>query len=416
MRILLGVERKTVSADLIKENFHTAWVRLCDGHIIIRRKIRDFIDFEGDKLKENIQPMRIAVKKIGFWHRLMKFIKNLLKRRNKMVNLLARAGQLISPFIKGFIRVMRNERGEVVIPFIESVAEEQRPAVTSFITNSGATTEDIASYKSFDEFLSGYKPKAPSGDWASALEPEHRTLLGVKGWKTPADIIKSYKDIEHLVPAEKIAMPYKDKDGNFNQDDLKRVFSQLGLPKDPKEYKPSANFKLPEGITLDAKFIEGFNAKLHKAGFLPHQYALVMDELANVLNQGTQAQIEANNKAFNEANLNLRSKWGLGYEEKSKLANAVLKNFCGDPKQGEAIAKKYGNDPFIIELLANVGGNLSEEALDRTNMSGTLLSPEAAQLEINTIKANPAYLDSSHPSHQYLVDRMYELQKMLKSE
>jgi len=300
----------------------------------------------------------------------------------------------------------------VVIPFIESVAEESRPAVTSFITNSGATTEDIANYKSFDEFLTGYKPKV-QGDWTTSLEPEHRTLVGVKGWKTPGDTIKGYSELEKLVGHEKIAMPRKDKDGNYEQGELDRVMTQLGRPKDPKEYKASATFKLPEGMALDAKFMEGFNAKLHKAGFLPHQYSLVMDELANVINQGTQAQKDANDKAFNEAALNLRTRWGLAYDEKAKLANAVLKNFSADPKQGDTIVKKYGNDPMLIELLANVGSNLSEESLVRTNMSGTLLSPEAAQLEINKIKSNPAYLDANHPEHKFLVDRMYELNKML---
>lgn len=310
-------------------------------------------------------------------------------------------------------KFLGNNRGEVVIPFIESVAEESKSAVTNFITNSGATTEDIANYKSFDEFLTGYKPKALSGDWTTMLEPSHREIVKIKGWKTPADTIKGYSELEKLVGHEKIAMPRKDKDGNYEPGELDRVMAQLGRPKDPKEYKTSANFKLPEGIALDAKFIEGFNAKLHKAGFLPHQYALVMDELANVLNQGTQAQKDANDKAFNEAILNLRTKWGLAYDEKAKLANNVLREFCADKSQGDAIVKKYGNDPFIIELLANVGGNLSEEVLARTNMSGTLLSPEAAQMEKNKILSNPAYLDANHPEHKYLVDRMFELNKML---
>jgi len=317
--------------------------------------------------------------------------------------------------LKSFFKKLGN-RGEVVIPFIESVAEESRPAVESFITNSGATSEDVAGFKSFDEFLSGYKPKAPAaqGDWTTSLDAEHKALVGVKGWKTPGDTIKGYSELEKLVGHEKIAMPKKDKDGNYEQGELDRVMTQLGRPKDPKEYKPSANFKLPEGMALDAKSMGDFNAKLHKAGFLPHQYALVMDELATVLNQGTQAQKDANEKAFNESALALRNKWGVAYDEKAKLANNVLRNFA-DPKQGDAIAKKYGNDPVIIEMLANIGGNLSEEALTRSDMSGVLLSPEAAKLEKDKILADPKhpYYDAGHHQHDYWVDKVMQLNKMI---
>ena len=310
------------------------------------------------------------------------------------------------------------ERGEVVIPFIESVSEGQRPAVASFITNAGATTEDIAGYKSFDEFLSGYKPKVPSSDWTSTLEPDHKTVVGVKGWKTPADAIKGYSELEKLVGHEKIAMPKKDKDGNYEKGEFERVMSQLGLPKDSKEYKESVNFKLPEGVKLDEKFSAEFKAEAHKVGLLPHQYAFVMDKLASVLQQGMQAQKESNEKAYNESILNLRSKWGSTYDAKSKIANDVLKNFV-DPKLGADIIKKYGNDPALIELLANVGGNLSEESLLKSGMSGSLLSPEAAKAEKNNIltdsshPGNKAYFNAEHPQHQYWVDKVYELNKLI---
>ena len=53
MRILLGGEtRFEVNAQLIQENFHTAWVALRNGDIIKRKKLRDFVDFIGDKAKE----------------------------------------------------------------------------------------------------------------------------------------------------------------------------------------------------------------------------------------------------------------------------------------------------------------------------------------------------------------------------
>ena len=327
---------------------------------------------------------------------------------NSRPNWITRAQKVVSKFL-----VDLGNRGEVVIPFIDSVAEEQRPAITSFITNAGATTEDVAGYKTFDEFLSGYKPKAQSTDWVGALPEDQRAVVGTKGWKTPSDTIKSYHELEKLVGTEKIAMPKKDKDGNYDQADFERVMTQLGRPKDPKEYKTSANFKLPEGMKIDPQLQADFNAKLHKAGFLPHQYALVMDELGLMLDRGTKAEKEAQEKAFNESTLNLRTKWGSAYDQKAKLANNVLATFSDKAKTAEII-KKYGNNPEIIELLSNIGGSLSEESLVKVNMSGISLSPAEAKAQIAQIRSEhiKELMDENDPQHKYFVDKIDELTRV----
>jgi hypothetical protein len=140
----------------------------------------------------------------------------------------------------------------------------------------------------------------------------------------------------------------------------------------------------------------------------------VLDYFGEVLSKGTEAQAAQNKTKYEEASTALRSKWGLAYEEKMKTANSVLQNFVGDGKNGKEIAAKYGNDPLIIELLANVGANLNEESLSRVGMTGTMLTPEAAQLEINKIKMDTGhpYMNAQHPDHKFWVDRMNTLYQM----
>lgn len=255
-----------------------------------------------------------------------------------------------------------------------------------------------------------------SVDWVGSLPADHQSVVKIKGWKTPSDAIKSYGELEKLVGHDKIAAPKKDAKGNYLPGEFDRVMTQLGRPKDAKEYKESESFKLPDGMVLDQKFMDEFKAEAHKAGLLPSQYAFVMDQLAKTIQQGTQLQTEQTQKKHNEAVVNLRTRWGQAYESKVKLANDMLANFTNKETAVEVI-KKYGDDPAIIELLGNIGANFSEDTLMRNNMAVTMLTPDQARQEIQKVRSDNhvALMDNMHPQHKYWVDKLDELYRMANS-
>ncbi|MBL8709838.1 MAG: hypothetical protein JNL25_11640, partial [Rhodospirillaceae bacterium] len=62
----------------------------------------------------------------------------------------------------------------------------------------GATTETIL-------------PAGPiEMDWQSTLEPELGQLVEQKGWRSPSDVLSSYRHLERLVGAERIVLPAPD--------------------------------------------------------------------------------------------------------------------------------------------------------------------------------------------------------------
>lgn len=286
--------------------------------------------------------------------------------------------------------------------------------VVATIPQDLSNDPSLANFNTIGDLVKGHVElsKKPV-EWTSGLDEGQKTLLTAKGWKTPADILKSYSDIEKYMGHDKIAMPRKGADGKYEPGELERVLNTLGVPTDAKNYKTSAEFKLPDGVSLDATQLEAFKVGAQKQGFLPHQFSFVMDQLSAMLTKGAKDREEANNKSFNEASLGLRSKWGVAYDDKMKLANRVLNTF-GDKTKGSEIVSKYGNDPYIVEILANIGESLSEEGLSKVGISGDLLTPDAAQMEINKIKADPkhAYFNASHPEHKFWVDKMEELYRM----
>jgi len=255
---------------------------------------------------------------------------------------------------------------------------------------------------------------AAGTNWAAALPPDQKAIVDNKGWKSPSDVLKSYTEVEKLVGYEKIAMPKKDKDGNFVADDMGRAMDSLGRPKNPTDYKTSENFKLPEAFAMNETSKAAFDERAHKAGLLPHQYAFMMDEFSNASNQAMTAQAEAKEKAFTESTLALRTKWGAAYETKAALANNVLKNFMSK-EAGNEFVEKFGNDPQAIELLATIGGNLSEDAMTNIGLIGSGVTPEQAKIQIDELMASPAYMDNGDPKHAWIVKKVFELNKIVAS-
>jgi len=238
------------------------------------------------------------------------------------------------------------------------------------------------------------KPVEKVGDWTSGLDDNQKQLLAVKGWKTPADVMKSYSEVEKFMGQDKIAMPRKDKNGEYEPGEYERVMKQLGMPKEFTEYKVSDKFELPEGLSLKEPWYDLFRQEAHQRGMTSGHFSFVMDKLAETIKDGTRLQGEATTKESQEADFDLRKKWGGAYEVNKALGNRVLNSYASD-KLGREIVKKYGNDPHIIEMLATVGEHLSEEGLARVGASGEMMTADQAAMKIKQILGDP-----THPIHQ----------------
>lgn len=258
----------------------------------------------------------------------------------------------------------------------------------------------------------------PVVDWKQSLPQEFQSHPALTKFKTPADLFKGYTEVEKFVGYDKIPAPKRDKDGNYEKGEFERVSEALGRPKEAKEYQVSKDFKLPEGVKIADQGLDGFRAVSHKIGLLPHQFQGVLNYFADMLQAGTVAQKEAQDTAKKESELNLRTKWGATYDQKMQVANNVLRNFVDDKKMGDAIVAKYGNDPMLAELFANIGSNLSEESMSAVGQKGAFLDPVSAQAEIDkimrddTYPGHKAYFDAGHPQHKYFVEKVAELNRM----
>lgn len=289
-----------------------------------------------------------------------------------------------------------------------------------------ATPEEIAVQEAADKTAAEAAAKGgaaaasaaagTSPDWKSTATPETQKLIEIKGWKTPEDVIKGYSELERLVGQDKIPAPRKDKDGNFEKGELERYLGAVGAPKDIKGYVMPKEAVLEEATGFKAEQLDPFKAMALKYNLLPHQYQGIMKEITGLLNTGAKQKADTETKTYDESVAALKTELGEVYDQKVALSNRVLRNFV-TADRADSIVKKFGNDPDLIKLLANIGENLSEDKLSGEGMGGALLTPDQAEAEIKAIKADPKhpYFVATHPDHAWWVTKMEQLYKMAES-
>jgi hypothetical protein len=253
-------------------------------------------------------------------------------------------------------------------------------------------------------------------NWIAGLSPEVQKLVEIKGWKTPADAITGYTELERLVGQDKIPAPRKDKNGNFEKGELERFLQAAGAPKEVAGYVLPKEIKIEQGAGMTVAQLEAFKPMALKYGLLPHQFNGIMTDFAGMLNKGLEAKTAADTKAYEDAVASLKGELAENYDAKVKLSNRVLQSFI-DQKRADVIVKKFGNDPDLIKLLANIGENISEDKLSGDGMGGGVLTPDQAEAEIKTIRADMKhpYFNATHADHAYWVNRVDQLTKMAEA-
>ena len=99
-------------------------------------------------------------------------------------------------------------------------------------------------------------------EWTADLPEDARGFVKNKGWAKPADLLDSYRHLERLVGAERLALP-RDENDRANWE---RVWNRLGRPEKPEGYK----LPLPEKGG-DKALAKAFAARAHDLGLTAKQ-------------------------------------------------------------------------------------------------------------------------------------------------
>jgi hypothetical protein len=256
---------------------------------------------------------------------------------------------------------------------------------------------------------------ATTVDWTSTLAPEQREVVTAKGWKSPADVLTGYVQIEKTIGLDKLPLPPKDAQGN--RDWAKwEGWNALGRPESADKYV----VKAPEGKQFsdtDKAFHAAILPVAHAAGLTQAQ----LDALAEAFTgfTGKQGEVMAAQRAerAGKATEALQQAFGADYTAKVDLAARALRTFGGDDAvkayQAAALLDEQGNvlDPSLAIMLAKIGDALQEDGQlpGEKRGSGAITTAAGAKAEIARLQASEAYTKPDHPEHAAVHQRVLEL-------
>lgn len=219
--------------------------------------------------------------------------------------------------------------------------------------------------------------------WQDKLIPED--LRGIGDFKAVTGIQSALKQMGLLAKLrgrKGIIPPGEDA----TESELSAFYEALGRPKTPDDYE----VEIPEDLKefYDEKDLAQARARAHKAGLNDKQFAEMMAYDMERLADG-RAKMEATATADREAaEKALRTKWGESYEERLHMANRVIAENAGANK--DAFIEKYGNDPLVAELLAEVGKKFMEGKIISTESGSGKMTPGEAKLRLSELAAEMA--------------------------
>lgn len=197
------------------------------------------------------------------------------------------------------------------------------------------------------------KATAATDSWGT-VDDETGKVVKAKGWKAPADAVKSYVDLEKY--ASKSVQ-------DMSPEEREKFTKRLGRPESPDGYELS-NVTMPEGMTRDPEFDKGFKELVFKVQAMPlkeqakyyHEYFL-QDSAKKY--SAMRANIA---KVFDTSETELRKSWGLDFDANMALSQKVAK--LGGDETVQWLNSGPGKLAVLRKWMYAIGKLMSDDTLE----------------------------------------------------
>ena len=282
------------------------------------------------------------------------------------------------------------------------MSEEQTTQTTEPVAETTQTTEPVA------PTIATTNNSTPS-TWKDSISQEFREDPNISKFTEIDALAKSYINATRMIGQDKVAVPNQ----NSTDDQWNEVYSKLGRPESPDQYKLDVK---SEVVPLDESTIKSFAENAHKLGLNNKQAQGILEYYKNSMEgSAQQAQIDTETAQAN-AEAELRKEWGRSFDENIKKAGAVAKANM-NPEILDMQLKdgtRLGDHPAVIKGFANIANLMSEDKMIGTgednSTSGRDLESEISSL-VND--RDGPYWNKAHPEHDKVVQQVFTLRTML---
>lgn len=260
---------------------------------------------------------------------------------------------------------------------------------------------------------------APSGEgegeasWTDSLGEDAKVFVAGKGWKEPGEAIQSYRALEqHVgVPADRLVKLPVDPESKEEWD---QVYTRLGRPEKADEYE------FPETEPVNGlDLAQHFRGWAFETGLNKRQATALFTKYRELATQQEEAVAQAYKEDVAKQEGELRSEWGLAYEEHIQDARRFGRAFGLSEDWLAELESVPGVDyKGLLKGAAKIGRALREHSMPEGDREpGQIgLTPDGAKAQIGRLQADEAfmkiYLNGEGEAHKEAVRRMNELHKM----
>lgn len=245
-----------------------------------------------------------------------------------------------------------------------------------------------------------------SWDLIKANIPED--LREEKLWDNVPDTPTLLKNYAHAQKFQGAAVRVPDEEAAPEEWD--EFYAKLGRPEKAEDYSPNLA-EITGG--WNEEMVGNFKQESHKLGLTPKQVQGVLDFYGLTIDGIVRGEQREKQASRMEAETKLREKYGAMYDRKIAVAKAAIEKYANEDLVQRFEETGLGNDPNMIEMLAEVGDLLQEDGFITGHVEG-ITSPEAAKEELSKIRGDieGPYWDVNHPEHEEAVKKVQRLYQL----